>query len=128
MRTMSACCLTVYAKSPGLAMGIERVRRNCEAENRLGEYSRPSSLCESCGISCSPDENGGKTSLIELPTDASQPFPQLSDASQPFPQLSKVPSPTSPLSVFDIRFATVNPGPGLKVKSNSDNLDLRRLY
>src|SRR6266849_9351991 len=51
MRTMSACCLTVYAKSPGLAMdGLTVVRWDCGAENRCCEYTGNTLLWRSCGI------------------------------------------------------------------------------
>jgi hypothetical protein len=45
---MSACCLSVYAKSPGFAMD-RVVRRNCAGEKRRRELASEGRLWENCG-------------------------------------------------------------------------------
>src|SRR5207244_12811163 len=63
---MSACCLSVYAKSPGLAMdGV--VRRNCAGEKRRRELASEGRLWKGCGSRDLYDDERGKGGKLTRP-------------------------------------------------------------
>src|SRR5438128_4843783 len=62
---MSACCLSVYAKSPGLAMdGV--VRRNCAGEKRRRELASEGRMWKGCGSRDLYDDVRGKLSAVDV--------------------------------------------------------------